>query len=530
MSDAYYVGLWHRYVQWRGHGRANGRTDAGLSLVEILVAIIVLSVGLLGLAGALVAELKSQKVESTQVAANHLADSWFAYVESQTRPAALPTEGTVGSSTAATTANASFTGITAQPSNPTPVVNGVTYTEVWTPLICPASAIDAANYTLSTSGCSSGGTPGPGDTVFGTFTITWSIASKGHQLSVTRDLADNTTYVPAATQGGASNPIANCTRSGTASGTLSLGGTPAVPPTTGGKNNPTGYVDLDSNNNPKWYTTVSGSTQTQTLISSSTGGNWVTFDLSETGLTNGNGGSPTCIPLTWIDSTSGGGGFHQVDMHLSSGSCTPGGACSYTADVPFNDITGVTASPTWDDEIDFYALFNGKVPPNSSACPAGPNCSTSYSTVYPFWVDSIPTLSNCKAASNGGIAGLLGILTNSVEPNSQSTVFTGSGTNMNSGTAITVTYPLTSGSATFTFLPATNTTAWTLSGTNNVTYTITDPKTGSAGGFPSPGPRNGGTFLGLPVGFTTTWTYSATRNDGKIANCTLNPVSTTVYG
>ncbi|HEX3898231.1 MAG TPA: prepilin-type N-terminal cleavage/methylation domain-containing protein [Mycobacteriales bacterium] len=519
------MGVWHRYVLRRAGVARGDAVDAGMTIVEILIAIVILSVGLLGLAGVLATSLKAQKVENSQVAANHLADSWFAYEESLTHPGtpgSLPVEGTVGSATAGAV-NTSFTQVVNQPANPKPVVSGITYTELWTPLICPASAIDSGSFTLTTSSCRGTGSPGPGDTVFGTFKITWKVGTSAHQLSITRNLADNTTYVPAATNANGTSPIALCTRSGTATGTLG-----SIPATTskyvkGSPTNP-GPIDLGGSNNPLTYTdNTTGATD---QISATTGGSWVDFTLSETGLGNTAGGSPSCIPLTWIDSTSSNGGFHQVDMHLTSTSCTVGTACSYSADIPFSEMTQTTASPTWDNEIDFYALYNGTVPPSSSACPASANCSTNF-TKYPFQVDSVPSLTagSCTANSNGviGLLGLLGL--NSVEPGTQATIFKGAGTNMNTGTTVTVTYQQTSGAqATFTFILSSNNTAWTLTPPNAVTYNISIAK-----GVITPTVRAGALTLGLPViPFANSFSYTATRNDGKTATC--GPVATAVYG
>jgi hypothetical protein len=154
----------------------------------------------------------------------------------------------------------------------------------------------------------------------------------------------------------------------------------------------------------------------------------------------------------------------------------------------------------------------------------GPPAITAVSTTTNLNVDGPPTFTTCNVQSAGSLLGFLLGLNNAQV--SQVDNFTGAGTNMNTGTKITVTYTPQSGTAnSFIFLPSTNSTAWTLSGTSSVTYAIGIAKNGI-----TPVPKNavGLNVLGVLLGgYGNSFSYTATRNDGKTATC--GPVAVTVF-
>jgi prepilin-type N-terminal cleavage/methylation domain-containing protein len=63
MSDAYYVGVWHRYIQIRARGRDDRSDAAGYTLVELLAAIVLISITLLGVGGEIAVDVKQQAIE-----------------------------------------------------------------------------------------------------------------------------------------------------------------------------------------------------------------------------------------------------------------------------------------------------------------------------------------------------------------------------------------------------------------------------------------------------------------------------------
>jgi Tfp pilus assembly protein PilV len=498
MPDAYYVGAWHRYIQVRARGRSGQAFDAGISLVELLIAIVILATGLIGTAAEVAAYVKHQVVERSQQNANHLADSWFEYAESLERNA--NTESVNGGN-----ANVAFQTVSAAGTTTTTTkVHGVTYTERTTPRFCLASTLASPTFALSSCPTSppSGWNSSSG-TVYGTIFVQWKVGGQVHQLTQTRNLADDTTYKPADTTDPASNALSNCTRAGTnPTGVLSI-----TAPTNGPGPGSPQPVDLDASNHP---------------IASSNG-NVISLRLDTLGMVDatvsGGYGPATCVPLFWTDQN----GTHQVDMHTTPTACPITQAnytsviCRYTATVPTAAITQPVAGPTWDGTVAFSARLRDA---NSTATPA----VTAISANTTLYVDAPPSWSTCNAQSTASLLGiLLGI--NNIQV-SQVNNFTGSGSNMATGTTLTVTYTQTNGSlGTFTFLPAVNTTAWTLSGTNSFSYTIGIAKNGIV---PTPKNSVGLNVLGVIVGGTVnSFSYTATRNDGKTVTC--GPKNVTVF-
>lgn len=493
MSDACFVGTWHRYVLWRARGAAGSSADAGMSLVEILVAIVLLAVALIGTAGEIAAYVRQQVVERSQVNANHLADSWFEYAES------------VANNTGYTTASPEATGGTngqlapvSTATTTTAKVNGVTFTEQMTPHICSSQEVTT---NTAPSDCTGTGPAAGNETIFSTITITWKLASTQHTLTQTRNLADNSIYDPGDTHGANANALAHCTRANpNATGVLSFspdnGPGPSAPLP----------IDLDGGNHP----VVSGNLIVVTLRES---GLVNTVDPTQMGKSSF--GPADCVPLQWSDHT----GTHQVDMHTVVSACTGtftattygGTSCTYTATIPTSAITQPATYPAWDATVLFSALLIDAAPgpPPVSAVTVSKNLN----------LDAPPTFTACNVQGQGSIFGiLLGINQAQV---SQVNNFTGGGTNMGPGTKITVTFtPQTGPANSFTFLLSTNTTAWTLGTSPNVTYLVSVAKNGI-----NPVPKNAFGLAGLLGGFANTFNYTATRNDGKFAACGPKPVT-----
>jgi Tfp pilus assembly protein PilV len=496
MSDACFVGVWHRYVLRRAGARDGSAADAGITLVEILVAIILLSVALIGTAGEIAAYIKQQVIEKSQISANHLADSWFEYAESVANNTAYTTaapEATGGSN--GNLAPVSTTNTT------TAVVNGVTYTEQMTPHICTANQVQT---NAALSACTAGGAESAGETIYSTIHITWKLGDTAHQLTMTRNLADNSIYNPGDTHGSAANALAHCTRANqSATGVLSFSVSNGPGPTAPLP------IDLDSGNHP----VLSGNLITVTL---NTTGLVNTVDPAQIGTTNF--GPADCVPLQWTDDT----GTHQVDMHTTASACTGsytaaaygGTSCSYTATVPTSAVTKSASYPSWSTFVTFNALLIDAAPTQSPPI-------TAVTVSKNFYLDAPPSFGACNVQSAGSLLGFILGINNVVV--SQVNNFTGGGTNMGPGTQITVTYTPQTGTANaFTFLMSTNTTAWTQSGTtSSVTYTVSVGKN-----LIIPVPKNsfGVNALGVLIGGTAnSFSYSAIRNDGKTTTCSQTP-------
>jgi len=164
--------------------------DAGISLVEILVALSLITVGVLGLLGELATNIKQQHLEKTQATAVHLAS------------------GTLESARAE-----SFSSLLAEPSTTswTTPVKGVSYTQVATVQVC--SPTDSPN-TCTTP--ASGATK----TVHAGITVTWTANGTSHTVKMARSISDNSST----TISSSSSPLGSCGGGGTTlvSGHLSL--------------------------------------------------------------------------------------------------------------------------------------------------------------------------------------------------------------------------------------------------------------------------------------------------------------------
>jgi hypothetical protein len=383
------------------------RRDPGIGLVEVLVTIMLLSIALIGTAGEIAVYLKQQKIENSQTVANHLADSWFEYAESLQR--ATDTNTTPGNTASALNLPAEVTSTTPRVLSPSAVVNGVTYTQTVQARICTPAQLAVPNFALT----SCNGSVSKINTIYSTIKIAWEVGGQRHSLTVTRNLADDSTYLPPNTTDPGGNALSNCTRALAKDSTTgvvtnlvssSLEMTPVTQPNFSGA---LGRVTVDGN------TGHPAKGPNQSTLSGP-----VTVTLKETGLVNNEDktkagfGAPTCVPLFWTDST----GTHQIDLHTASsgtGACndTTGNdlvtkdnftskSCWYTGTVPLSAITQspstLTAANVWDAAIPFCAMLLGKL----TTCPATNN-TTDNGVKTNLYVNLAPSLS-CTV--NGGVA------------------------------------------------------------------------------------------------------------------------------
>ncbi|HWC33806.1 MAG TPA: hypothetical protein VG650_03150 [Mycobacteriales bacterium] len=393
--------------------RAAGRDEAGIGLVEMLIAIVILSTALIGTAGEVATYIKHQELERAQAQANHIASAWFEYAESQSRSLtqAEAANTTSGNAPASTTGLGSLTAV-----NPLPKVNGVTYTETVTLYSCPASSVTAATFNPAAggSGCTRlTGTNGSAFTatsvLFATVGVSWRLGGETHSLSVSRNIADNTTYQPQSTQG---NGLTSCPRAAktNSDGSAALSGLSLTfasgsPSSTNGPTN----RDYVSGTSPAIHPALNALGASISTVAAT---------FTERGLENStyttpqppnNWGPPACVPLTWTDdatSVSASGTTitsttHRVDMHLASACSITAAtlstqACSYSALIPTALITATQATPAnaWDESVGFCAWALG----SGTTCPVT-NSVTAYGQAQNYYVDVGPYVSSCTSGT-----------------------------------------------------------------------------------------------------------------------------------
>lgn len=165
-------------------------TDAGLSLIEVIAAIAVITIGLFALLGELAANIKQQSLEKSQATALHIANGALEAARSQSYPSLVSGAGT---------------------SSKTVTVNGREYTEVRSLQVC--SPTDSPNdCTTPASGAVS--------TVHAVVDVSWDFQGKQRTLQIARNLVDQGTLSVSST----TSPLGSCGGSGTTlvSGHLSL--------------------------------------------------------------------------------------------------------------------------------------------------------------------------------------------------------------------------------------------------------------------------------------------------------------------
>jgi Tfp pilus assembly protein PilV len=393
MSDAYSVGAWHRYIQWRGRGRSAGPADAGITLIELMVAIVILTVGLLGLLGGIATDIKAQAVEKSQAAAIHLADAWFETEQAvadeqnnnnapsscQTGP--CPGNGDAlfalysGSGTSSTQAD--------QPSG----TSGITYNETRRLVLCAPGKVPSG----SPLACTGSAAP-PSDptlaVLYALDTVTWSLGESSHTLTLERELSDDNQRV-------VSNPSAAL---GNCGGTVTLADTPtltlkAVSSTnvTLATLNPTsGTAPLVDVSDAGLLGNLDGTTGTANVAAK------IFVDLAVDSNENA-----SCIPLQWTDINGG----HEVQLAKSgSGTCLT--ANDYCATITANPVTGnpnidQTATSSTTSTAKPFA-FNNSVT-FSATVPGYTNSATADQVSATMNVVALPTVSACQITVLGGI-------------------------------------------------------------------------------------------------------------------------------
>src|SRR3569623_896448 len=166
------------------------RDDEGMSLVEVIAGIAVITIGLFALLGELAADVKQQSLEKSQATAMHIAN------ESLDSACSLAYSALVGQAGTSTSTTA---------------VNGREYTQTRTLQVC--SPTDTPNACTTPAG-------GAVSTVHATVQVTWTVGGQQHAVQIARSLADNSTLsVRSATR-----PLGSCGGSGTTlvPGSLSL--------------------------------------------------------------------------------------------------------------------------------------------------------------------------------------------------------------------------------------------------------------------------------------------------------------------
>lgn len=214
--DVQHVSIWQR-LRLALLRPADSPNDAGITLIEILVAITLVTIGVLGLLGELATNVKQQHLEKTQATAIHLASGSLESAQ------ALPFSSLLG---------------LAGTSTSTTPINGVDYTEVTNVQVC--SPTDSPNSCTTPSGTTA-------KTVHATVSVSWTANGNSHTVRMARSLNDNSST----TVSSATSPLGSCGGSGT---TLVLGHLSLSPSS----------VSVDSSGHPTSDVTV---TLTQTGLS-----------------------------------------------------------------------------------------------------------------------------------------------------------------------------------------------------------------------------------------------------------------------
>lgn len=157
---------------------AESGADAGMSLVEVLVAIAIITIGVLGLLRSLVTDARSQTLEKSQATAIHLATGALE-AASYLPYASLP----------------SAQGTATQP------VNGINYTE----------------QTTVSQGSGAAATTSVG------IVVTWNAVGKSHSVTMQRNFANQAT----SSTGGSTSPLGSCGGNGLSVVTGSLSVSPS---------------------------------------------------------------------------------------------------------------------------------------------------------------------------------------------------------------------------------------------------------------------------------------------------------------
>ncbi|MGN6473609.1 MAG: type IV pilus modification PilV family protein [Mycobacteriales bacterium] len=165
-------------------------TDTGLSLIEVVAAIAVITIGLFALLGELAANIKQQSLEKSQATALHIANGALESARSQSYSSLVSAAGT---------------------SSKTVTVNGRVYTEVQSLQVC--SPTDSPNSCTTPSN-------GAVSTVHAVVNVSWDFQGKQRTVKIARNLVDQGALSVSST----SSPLGSCGGTGTTlvTGHLSL--------------------------------------------------------------------------------------------------------------------------------------------------------------------------------------------------------------------------------------------------------------------------------------------------------------------
>jgi type II secretory pathway pseudopilin PulG len=255
--------------------------DAGMTIVEMLVAMTLITVGVLGLLAGLAADIKQQKTEKTQTNAVHIASSALENARSESWASLVSLVGTTVS----------------QPVT----VDGVTYTEVTNLQACSATDAPATCTTPAA---------GVAETARANVQVSWTNTGGTHTVKMSRNLADTDSSTVSST----TNPLGSCGGSGT---TLVIGSLSLSPSS----------VSVNSAGTPSSNVTA---TLTETGLSSAS---CVPLTWSDDNgshqltMTGGGGTYSVTIPASSITKTVG----------------TTGGTVNFTATVPGSQAVPTTA-------------------------------------------------------------------------------------------------------------------------------------------------------------------------------------------
>jgi Tfp pilus assembly protein PilV len=249
----------HNLWQFRAF---RGRDDEGMSLVEVIAGIAVITIGLFGLLGELAANLKQQSLEKSQATAMNLANGAL--------------EDAQGTSYSSLTGEAGT-------STTTKSVNGHDYTQTRTLQVC--SPTDGPDDCTPPA-------PGAVSTVHAMVQVRWMFDGKPHSVKIARSLTDKSPLTVAS----ATDPLGSCGGGGTTLVTGSLSLSPSSV-TVSGAGHPASDVTVTLNENG-----LSNATCVPLTWSDDTGAHQVS-------MTGGGGIFTATIPASSITktvSTSGG--------------------------------------------------------------------------------------------------------------------------------------------------------------------------------------------------------------------------------
>jgi type II secretory pathway pseudopilin PulG len=381
MSDAYYVGVWHRYIQIRARGRDDRSDAAGYTLVELLAAIVLISITLLGVGGEIAVDVKQQAIEKSQANAVHLADAWLEAAQVQARSATTPFDG--------------LATLVSQANTGSRKIGDVTYTEKASITTCAegSSPHPKSDTDPTVVGCNPVGGSTAVPNQYAIITVTWRLGDENKQITLTRNLSDTASSQDVLKNG---SPLSNCPTKDNGASPSQVAGNLTISPSTA--------QSPASSRNP--LTLLMHPSQDVTVTLSGVAG------LSWPTAANPDAPKTTCIQLEWSDDNR----QHYVAMHVDPAdqisTPAPYGSLPTTwkATIPASQIQS-TPTTSYGSCVEMKALL----PPISTAMPACGAVATGANTL---WLElPAPTATCSVAATNLSIALSSFITTSAVQTN-----------------------------------------------------------------------------------------------------------------